>query len=134
MTYTWNKDLETGNPMIDRQHKQLISCINDLLDACSQGKGRDKILETMQFLQDYTIKPFGDEEALQKRTGYPDYPNHKKYHETFKKTVKDIIAEMKTTGPTVALVAKVNTSIASWFINHIKREDTKVAKHVSQSS
>ena len=94
MTYTWNKDLETGNPMIDRQHKQLISCINDLLDACSQGKGRDKILET----------------------------------------VKDIIAEMKTTGPTVALVAKVNTSIASWFINHIKREDTKVAKHVSQSS
>ena len=48
--------------------------------------------------------------------------------------MKDIIAEMKTTGPTVALVAKVNTSIASWFINHIKREDTKVAKHVSQSS
>ena len=71
MTYTWNKDLETGNPMIDRQHKQLISCINDLLDACSQGKGRDKILETMQFLQDYTIKHFGDEEALQKRTTKP---------------------------------------------------------------
>lgn len=131
MAYLWSKELETGNKMIDQQHQQLIQCINNLLDACSQGKGRDKILETLQFLQSYTQKHFTDEEALQKRYGYPDQVNHKRYHETFKKTVADIVNEMKTTGPTVALVAKVNTSIASWFIHHIKCEDTKVAKHVN---
>ena len=134
MTYTWNKDLETGNAMIDQQHKQLVQCINDLMNACSQGKGRDQIIETMQFLQTYTAKHFGDEEILQQRYKYPDYINHKKYHETFKKTVADILAELKSTGPTVALVAKVNTSIGSWFINHIKREDTKVAKHIISAS
>lgn len=133
MAYIWNKDLETGNPMIDQQHKQLIQCINDLLEACSQGKGRDKIIETLQFLENYTKKHFGDEEALQKRFGYPDYTNHKRYHETFKKTVSDITAQMKATGPTVALVAKVNTSIASWFVNHIKNEDTKVARHIQSA-
>lgn len=133
MAYIWNKDLETGNAMIDQQHKQLIQCINDLLDACSQGKGRDKIIETMEFLQSYTKKHFADEEALQRRSGYPDFTNHKRYHETFKKTVNDIMAEMKVSGPTVALVAKVNTSIASWFVNHIKTQDTKVAKHVQST-
>ncbi|MCI9558040.1 hemerythrin family protein [Candidatus Ventrimonas sp. KK005] len=134
MTYTWSKDLETGNHMIDQQHKQLVQCINDLMNACSQGKGRDQIIETMQFLQTYTAKHFGDEEILQQRYKYPDYINHKKYHETFKKTVADILAELKSTGPTVALVAKVNTSIGSWFINHIKREDIKVAKHIISAS
>ena len=133
MAYIWNKDLETGNAMIDQQHKQLIQCINDLLDACSQGKGRDKIIETMEFLQSYTKKHVADEEALQRRSGYPDFTNHKRYHETFKKTVNDIIGEMKVSGPTVALVAKVNTSIASWFVNHIKTQDTKVAKHVQST-
>lgn len=134
MTYTWSKDLETGNRMIDQQHKQLIQCINELMDACSQGRGRDKIIETMQFLQSYTEKHFGDEETLQQRYKYPDYVNHKKYHDTFKKTVADILTELKTKGPSVALVAKVNTSIGSWFINHIKREDTKVAKHILSAS
>lgn len=133
MAYTWNKDLETGNAMIDQQHKQLIQCINDLLNACSQGKGRDKVIETMQFLQTYTQKHFADEEALQKRSGYPDYINHKKYHDSFKKTVNDILIEAKTSGVTVALVAKVNTSIATWFVNHIKNQDTKVAKHVQST-
>ena len=28
------------------------------------------------------------------------------------------------------LVGKVNSSIAGWLINHIKREDVKVAAHV----
>lgn len=41
MAYIWNKDLETGNAMIDQQHKQLIQCINDLLDARSSVKGSD---------------------------------------------------------------------------------------------
>ena len=58
MAYIWSKDLETGNKLIDQQHQQLIQSINDLLDACSQGKGRDKIVETMQFLQSYTAKHF----------------------------------------------------------------------------
>ncbi|MCI8650551.1 MAG: hemerythrin family protein [Anaerotruncus sp.] len=134
MAYIWSKDLETGNKLIDQQHQQLIQSINDLLDACSQGKGRDKIVETMQFLQSYTAKHFADEETLQQRSNYPDYMNHKRYHDTFKKTVADILAELKTSGPSVALVAKVNTSVASWFLSHIKREDTKVAKHINSVS
>lgn len=40
MRYEMTKDLETGNALIDSEHRQLFKAVNDLLDACSQGKGR----------------------------------------------------------------------------------------------
>ena len=45
MAYNYTPDLETGNAKIDEQHKELIAAINNLLDACSKGKGRDTLHE-----------------------------------------------------------------------------------------
>lgn len=130
MAYTFTKDLETGNTIIDSQHKQLIDAINNLLNACAQGKGRAEIEKTTKFLQDYTAKHFGDEEKLQLQYRYPDYQNHRKYHEGFKQVVREISGQLSKEGPTVALVGKVNTSIGGWLLNHIKKEDVKVAAHI----
>lgn len=132
MAYTWSKDLETGNLTIDTQHKQLIEAINQLLAACASGKGRDEIQKTMLFLSDYTKKHFADEERMQMQSKYPDYANHKQYHEGFVQVVKDIGKELDAQGPTIVLVGKVNSAIAGWLLNHIKREDTKVAAHIKQ--
>lgn len=134
MAYAFNKDLETGNKMIDEQHKELFIAINNLLEACSKGKGRTELEATLEFLNGYVAKHFGDEEKLQLATKYPDYKNHKQYHEGYKKVVADISNELKKTGPTIVLVGKVNTSIAEWLINHIKREDVKVAAHVRETT
>lgn len=130
MAYQWSSDLETGNIQIDNQHKQLIGAINNLLEACSTGRGRAELEATTKFLYDYTSKHFADEEKLQISSKYPDYQNHKVYHETFKKVVSDLMAQLRVDGPTVVLIAKVNTAIAGWLINHIKKEDVKVAKHI----
>lgn len=128
--YQFSKEVETGNQIIDTQHKQWIDAFNELMDACSKGKGRDSIRSTLIFLQQYTAKHFGDEEALQQKYKYPDYPNHKMLHDGFKKVVSDIIAEYDQSGPTIALVSKINLNLGGWFINHIKREDVKVAAHI----
>lgn len=130
MRYDWTSDLETGNGTIDEQHKQLIAAINNLLDACSQGQGRNSLKETTTFLYDYTAKHFADEEKLQLASQYPDYVNHKQYHEGFKKVVREIMDQLEKDGPTLALVGKVNSSIGGWLINHIKKEDVKVAAHI----
>lgn len=134
MAYAWTKDLETGNATIDRQHQELFDAINNLLDACSKGKGRASIGSTLKFLSDYITRHFGDEEGLQRKFGYPDYPNHKKYHEGFKKSVHQIEEEFEKGGANIALVAKVNSVIAAWLINHIKKEDVKVAAHIRSKS
>ena len=43
MAYRWSDDLLTGNIQIDTEHQELIRAINDLLDACSKGKGRAEL-------------------------------------------------------------------------------------------
>lgn len=130
MAYTWSKELETGNASIDVQHKELIEAINKLLEACSKGQGRAEIEKTTKFLSDYTAKHFSDEEKLQLQFKYPDYKNHKQYHEGFKQVVRDISGQLTKEGPTVVLVGKVNASIGGWLLNHIKKEDVKVAAHI----
>lgn len=132
MAFKWKNSLETGNMTIDGQHKELIEAANELLLACSEGKGRDKIQSTGQFLLDYTKKHFGDEEKLQIKSNYPDYQNHKKLHEYFVLEVKNLVSDLNTQGPNVAMVGKINNLISGWFFNHISKEDTKVAAHLKQ--
>jgi len=130
MAFTWTAALETGNATIDAQHKELIKAINTLLEACAKGQGRATLKETTDFLYQYTIKHFSDEEKLQLASNYPDYINHKRYHESFKKVVREINAQLNEQGPTIVLVGKVNSSIGDWLVNHIQKEDVKVAAHI----
>ncbi len=130
MAYEFTKDLETGNALIDSQHRELIAAVNGLLDACGHGKGRAHLAESAKFLSDYTAKHFTDEERLQVQSKYPDYVNHKRYHDMFKKTVADLTRRLNAEGPSVVLVGEMNTALVGWLINHIKREDVKVAAHI----
>lgn len=131
--YNFTKDIETGNHLIDSQHKQWIDALNKLLAACAAGKGRENIFPTLKFLEEYTAKHFADEEALQVKSKYPGYAQHKQIHDSFKKTLRDIIAEYKKDGPNIAVMAKINQNLGSWFINHIKVEDVKVVAHLKSS-
>ena len=62
----WKDSLKIGVPLIDSEHKELCDRIDRLFAACSQGKGRDEIMKTVEFLESYTIKHFSDEEKLQR--------------------------------------------------------------------
>ncbi len=134
MAYIWDKSLETGNAEIDEQHKSIIDSINRLLEACSQGKGRSEVENTLKFLQDYVVKHFNDEERLQLKSNYPDYNAHRAKHEAFKKTVNEIVEEFNKSGASIQLVAKVNSSMAGWLISHIKSEDKKVAAYIRENN
>ena len=88
--YELTPDLATGNTLIDSEHRQLFEAINKLMEACAQGKGRDQISSTLQFLTSYVSKHFGDEEQLQIRSQYPNYSAHKQFHEGYKRQLNDI--------------------------------------------
>ena len=48
MRYELTKELETGNTMIDQEHKELFEAVNRLLDACSKGQGRSSMEEAIR--------------------------------------------------------------------------------------
>jgi len=133
MAFTWNSNLETGHPVIDAQHKELINTVNTLLNACHEGLATDKVSETLEFLAMYTKKHFSEEEALQRQSNYPDFVSHRNLHNSFMMAILDLSEELKVAGPTPAVVNNLIRNVGDWLITHIQRQDTKVAAHLKRT-
>lgn len=132
MRYELTKELETGNALIDSEHRELLRAVNDLMDACSQGKGRAQLEPMIHFLTSYVNKHFSDEELLQTRSAYPGYTAHRQFHENYKKQLDQVAREMRNQGAAIAVLGRLNQVIGI-LVNHIRTDDKKVAQHVKQS-
>jgi hemerythrin len=130
MAYQWDSSLETGHEKIDNQHKQLVAALNNIIEASQQGKGKEEIFKTLDFLTGYTIMHFTTEEKLQVQFDYPDYLIHKRYHDEFKVTVGELTKRLVAEGPTEEMIGVVTTTIGNWLLNHIKGDDFRMAAFV----
>lgn len=131
MRYEVTPDLETGNALIDREHRELFSAINRLLDACSQGQGRAVLKDTVTFLNDYVKKHFSDEEDLQKRSNYPGLAPHRQFHENYRRQLADVSRSIQAEGATIKAIGDLN-QMAGVLISHIRREDKRLAAYLKE--
>ena len=129
--YEFTKKLETGNSIIDGEHRELIAAVNKLLEACSKGEGRSSMDETIKFLNNYVHQHFSHEEQLQQSSEYPGIKPHKAFHEQYKKTLQEITSRIAVSGPTIVELGKLNGHIGV-LITHITTEDKKLAAFLSQ--
>ncbi len=133
MSIVFDKDLATGNDLIDGQHKELIGRVNKLVDSCTFGKEKNVAIQTLDFLMDYTVFHFDAEEKLQEEAGYPELSAHRAQHAQFKQAVEELKEMLEEEeGPTDAFVAAVNKNVSDWLVNHIKQSDKKVAAFVNR--
>jgi hemerythrin len=132
MEYVWDDSLKTGNALIDEQHKQLFAALGNLIKISNEGRN-DELKKSLDFLNDYTIKHFFDEEQLQQKFKYPDYPNHKKLHENFKALVRELSHKWIMGGASEALTNEVKLKIGDWLISHIKGQDIKLGAYIKDT-
>ena len=130
--YEFTKRLETGNSIIDTEHKELILAVNKLLNACSKGEGRSSVGGAIQFLNDYVNEHFSHEEQLQRHSHYPGMAAHKAFHEQYKKTLKEITTRISQSGPTIVELGRLNGHIGV-LLTHISTEDKKLGAFLSQT-
>jgi hemerythrin len=132
--YSWDKSLETQNALIDEQHRKLFDALNAFLQASGEKKSREDVKKSLDFLNDYTIKHFFDEEQLQKQHGYPDYPNHHELHEALKKTVRELQHDFILNGPSDELIRDVEKKVGDWLVAHIKSQDVKIGAYIKDKT
>ena len=123
MAIEWTDDLATGVNEIDNQHKELFQRINNLLDACSHGKGKIEVKKVLSFLEDYVITHFSEEEKYMAKYDYPDGLSHKKQHSEFMENFSSIKKQFEADGPGVHIVIMTNRLIVDWLKNHIRKVD-----------
>jgi hemerythrin len=119
----WNDSFTVGVAEIDAQHKNLVSYLNDLHFAMTQGKGNSILQSLLARLVAYTQVHFETEEKYMKQWNYPGYVYHKGEHEAFVKKVADFKAKFEK-GQS-ALSIDILIFLKEWVFNHILGTDKK---------
>lgn len=123
----WTPDLAVGVPEIDKQHQEIFRAIDELMEACKAGKGREAVGDVIDFLGDYVVKHFGAEEKAMSSLGYPDYENHKKLHDGFIQSYGKLKKQFEKEGPGINIVIQTNKVVVDWLQNHIRHKDKELA-------
>ena len=124
MSYvTWEQKFELGIGSIDGDHKKLVSIMDELLVALSQGKGRDVVEPTIKKLEDYTLFHFRREEFFLKCAKYSELEGHTVEHSRFVERLKELKTKNQQQDSTVAI--ELMKFLKDWLINHIQVTDRK---------
>ncbi|MBH1939569.1 hemerythrin family protein [Mobilitalea sibirica] len=126
----WTNDYFVGVAQIDDQHKELFDRINKMLRSMKEGKGKEEVLNTIYFLEEYVIKHFRDEEELQRKTQYPKYMLQYQQHEKFKKDLKSIKDIVSKDGITITSIVQLQNDLNKWWRDHILLMDKDLGRHL----
>jgi hemerythrin len=123
------KDMETGVEKIDMQHRELIDRINNLLAVSAKAISEEETQKTIDYLGEYVVKHFGDEEELQINSKYPKYPEHKEKHTLFVNDFVNLKNEFAGNCNSMEFTMKLNSSLINWIVKHIKGDDVEFGKY-----
>ena len=124
----WSEENEVGIPIIDEQHRGIISTINSLHYFMQTGKSGEIIKPILIMLEQYTIIHFNTEESLIEDAGYPDLENHRKLHDNLLANTRNFFIELnKSEDPAILL-----KFLKDWWLTHINVEDKKYVSLVKE--
>jgi hemerythrin len=126
MAVTFDKLLETGDPTIDEQHRELFSRIDRLLQASREKRGREEVGQILAFLGDYVVHHFAAEEQIMSDAGYPQIASHRAEHARFVQEFGLLYREFAAEGPGTLFIIRVGNRVTAWLREHIYRTDREL--------
>lgn len=132
----WKDKYKVGVELIDEQHKELFKRLSDFIQIV-QGKTDwderlDKVKETMEFMKEYVVFHFDDEEAYQAKINYPDIEIHKEAHRKFKEGINDYVRIFEQGGFTEEKIQEFSAKLMTWLIMHVGKMDQKIGEYVRE--
>jgi len=121
--FPWSDTYSVRIGIIDVQHKNLVSIINELHQAMVAGHGKYQLGKILSELIKYTKVHFTTEENLMQSHQYPDCTLHKSEHDRLAKTVIDFQAKFQRNE--IGLTIEVMDFLKTWLGKHILESDKK---------
>lgn len=123
----WTDKSNLNIPIIDEQHRGIVSIINSLHYFIKQGIGFQALLPTIIIMEQYSIIHFEAEQLLLKKYGYPDYDNHFLLHSHLRENISALKAKSFSNKDPDAVI----NFLKNWWISHINVEDRKYERWIS---
>lgn len=130
----WKEKYRIGVDLIDNQHKELFNRLSEFIkivqnDVAWEEK-LDKVKETLNFMQEYVIFHFNDEEEYQEKINYPHMEEHKEAHAKFKEGINDYVEIFQEEGFTEEKMQELSAKLMTWLIMHVGVMDQKIGEYV----
>jgi hemerythrin-like metal-binding protein len=117
----WTPLLSVGIDAIDRQHRQLLDCINRLSEANTHGRSSNVLAVLLGDLADYAHEHFRFEERLLEQHGWPKAPDHALGHRAFEGQVREFSQRLAAGERTLA--TPLLMFLVEWLTEHILVDD-----------
>ena len=123
----WGKHCETGIPLIDEQHKGIVSIINTFYYMMGKKVNNYMLYSCISnTLRNYSNIHFFTEENFLKELQYDNIDQHREWHRKLAKEINIIEREgIKTNDPRPLL-----EFLKKWWIEHIKEQDLQYAQEL----
>ena len=123
----WRPEYNTGIPIIDEQHRGIVSAINSLYFGMQNNYVEDMLIPIVDMMYDYTHIHFQIEEDFLEKIKFPDAKAHHALHHEL---------SFKLTGIGRRSILnkdpyQVLNFLKEWWINHICSEDMVFKKTLS---
>lgn len=131
----WTEQLSIGIDSIDKQHKVLIKCIDELYEAMDKGSSirAHTIENVITKLINYTKVHFMYEELIVfKHISFPEADDHKIGHEKLFIRVEAFQKRFKTENID-DIHPELMEFLNKWLTNHILKEDMKYAIYAKEN-
>jgi len=128
----FSEDMKIGVPHIDAQHSSLVEFVNKAAELCASQPSKEEMQESLDFLGNYVVQHFQDEEQIQIDSKYPRYKQHKEIHDEFVGIFKGLYAKFQEDGPTEEIARVLANQVTNWVSTHIQMEDIEVGKHYNK--
>ena len=124
----FSEEYKTGIPLIDSEHKQLLSIIdqaNRLARSEDVEEKYEDILRVLNQLKEYTIEHFQDEEEYMESIGYEGLDAQKRAHQSFVDKIENLSLDDLKNNPKEYLQSLLEF-LLGWLVNHILHSDKKI--------
>jgi len=119
----WRSEWESGNKLVDDQHRELLHLSDRLLDVSLSGTGRESVMPALNALLAHVTHHFKDEEQLQRDVGYPEYAEHAQIHQAL--TEKAALLKQQYLDEVIKATAFFSFLVDEVIMGHLLTEDIK---------
>jgi len=126
----WSEQFSTGSPMIDGQHRQLFSHLNELeallVQTSPDGDGLATITGFIDFLQHSVDAHIAFEEECMDSYHCPAGQNSRDAHEHFREMLRRLKALAQKKDFRRLMLAELTQHINTWLEDHILHVDIEM--------
>lgn len=130
MPIEWNRDFETGETRVDKQHQRLFEYVNELHDMITVVKGghvldAEKVGDLLFHLESYVTVHFAYEEMCMGIRRCPLAHQNKEAHDKLIAFYGEFLAQAKQ-NLTLDMLITLESTLVSWLKGHICKVDMDI--------